>query len=570
MTYPGVTQHKIPPNADGTWTIHETSTDKSSDSGDVRITVAEVVHIPGMPCFGYCVEEVDGPRRVDVEKARALGLESFEKLSVLNTGNPVMSDDGKRWIDPKSVLGPKPSSRKFVLLGDTCAVPPVMARLCRGADILVHEATLPEKDIDVAMARGHSTPSMAARFARRVNAKLLVLNHFGPYNCMNMHTTMQIAKAELRNANTHVVGARDFMEILVPRGGFQFDNSAWWRNQNHEVDSSDDPIEQSASMMSDSSIDKTATTNSLTDDGFKNLENASDNYIHELEATATNNSAWRRYENHEVNSPNDPIERSASMMSDFSIEKTAKPNPLTDDGFKNLENASDNSIQELKATTTNKSAWWRNQNHEVNSSNHPIEQTASTMSESSIETTTITNPLTDYGFKNLENASDNYIQKLKTTTTNKTAWWRNQKREVNSSNDPIEQTASTMSDSSIETTAATSPLTDDGLKNLENASDNYIQKLEAATPNYNDIITTATSRTETSISEIKIRTDASIDITVAQKDGATTELNAATDDPVTTEAAANDDGQSSFDDPEDNMVLRQSAQSWLLWLKAKN
>ena len=78
-------------------------------------------------------------------------------------------------------------------MGDTCSGE-FIAPLSRNADIVVHEATnaffrdnnmdrkvntLQQLERDT-YQHGHSTPQMAGRFAKAVNARKLVLTHFSP------------------------------------------------------------------------------------------------------------------------------------------------------------------------------------------------------------------------------------------------------------------------------------------------------------------------------------------------------------------------------------------------------
>ena len=79
---------------------------------------------------------------------------------------------------------------QVVLCGDTCDASRI-APLAMDADVLIHEATnayLPPLDADkgprgvekATRAHGHSTPVMAGQFAKSINAKRLILNHFSP------------------------------------------------------------------------------------------------------------------------------------------------------------------------------------------------------------------------------------------------------------------------------------------------------------------------------------------------------------------------------------------------------
>lgn len=140
-----------------------------------------------------------------------------------------------------TVLQPPPRrpGRKVVILGDTYDASPIES-LADGADILIHEATnayLPgvdpatKKDDSDAIvenrtkSRGHSTPQMAGAFARRVNAKKLILNHFSARYRGNddtdeaAHTVMEAIRDLARSTygSQEVLCARDWMSIEVDK-----------------------------------------------------------------------------------------------------------------------------------------------------------------------------------------------------------------------------------------------------------------------------------------------------------------------------------------------------------------
>jgi ribonuclease Z len=131
--------------------------------------------------------------------------------------------------------GPSPrTGRKIAILGDTFDPSPIIP-LAMNADLLIHEATnahLPgidenTKDSDTyetvetrAKSRGHSTPQMGGAFAKRIQSRKLVLNHFSArYPGGNSIEAKQImgAIADLasREFGHDVVCAEDFMSFDV-------------------------------------------------------------------------------------------------------------------------------------------------------------------------------------------------------------------------------------------------------------------------------------------------------------------------------------------------------------------
>ena len=67
----------------------------------------------------------------------------------------------------------------MVILGDTCNSD-ALAQAAYGADLGSHEATFAKGMEDKAEIAQHSTALMAGQFARKINARQLVLTHFSP------------------------------------------------------------------------------------------------------------------------------------------------------------------------------------------------------------------------------------------------------------------------------------------------------------------------------------------------------------------------------------------------------
>ena len=101
--------------------------------------------------------------------------------------------------------------------------------------MLVHEATnafLPGIDRDTnlrlvtrdAILHGHSTPELAGLFAKKVNAKRLLLNHFssrykGDPSLESMSIMMRIEEFAMLASGlneTHVAAAWDLMVLPIP------------------------------------------------------------------------------------------------------------------------------------------------------------------------------------------------------------------------------------------------------------------------------------------------------------------------------------------------------------------
>jgi len=198
----------------------------------VSVSAAPIFH--SVPCVGYVVHEAPVRGKVDPKLY-------IPHLKRTGTDMKMMRDIQKGWTvtlaDGTVLEGPpREPGRKIVILGDTHDPSPI-EESANGADLIVHEATnahLPGVDNRVktedtyesveqrTKSRGHSTPQMAGRFAKRIGARILFLNHFSSrYSGGNdepsraiMEAIKQLAIVEF--GNEEVFCARDLTSVEIP------------------------------------------------------------------------------------------------------------------------------------------------------------------------------------------------------------------------------------------------------------------------------------------------------------------------------------------------------------------
>jgi ribonuclease Z len=166
------------------------------------ITAVPVRH-RGDASFGYALVEQPRPGHLDARLAEQLGVTPGPDFGRLQRGETVGG------IRPEQVMGETREGRKIVLSGDTAPCEP-LAIAAHRADLLVHEATFAEEEIDRARQTSHSTARQAAELARDAEVRMLALTHF----------SSRYAGGELRDEARAVFAAteapRDFDTIEVP------------------------------------------------------------------------------------------------------------------------------------------------------------------------------------------------------------------------------------------------------------------------------------------------------------------------------------------------------------------
>jgi ribonuclease BN (tRNA processing enzyme) len=236
------------------WNVINNDVDNDSYEGyndeddDVVVHAAPMSH--GVPCVGYVIRERDQPGKLRpelvlpvIERNHAALVQSgivknpMKVMSIiknLKPGTNYTFPDGTV-LHQEDVVEPTKTGRKVVICGDT-ADSRALEKLAHNANVVIHEATntyLPGIDKDGSMKsvtrdtmiHGHSTPSMAGEFAKRINAKKLVLNHFSARykgdQSLDSITIMTRIERQARKASglseDSVAAAWDFMILPVSR-----------------------------------------------------------------------------------------------------------------------------------------------------------------------------------------------------------------------------------------------------------------------------------------------------------------------------------------------------------------
>jgi ribonuclease Z len=161
------------------------------------------------PAFGYVLYEDERPGQFDPQVATELGLTPGPEFGTLQRGEIV------RGITPEQVLGPPRPGRKLVISGDTTPCETVRIA-AHHADLLIHEATFAEDELERAAETGHSTAGQAASLARDAEVAMLALTHF------SSRYPAGVLRDEARAVFPDAVVPRDFDTIELPfpeRGG---------------------------------------------------------------------------------------------------------------------------------------------------------------------------------------------------------------------------------------------------------------------------------------------------------------------------------------------------------------
>jgi ribonuclease Z len=128
-----------------------------------------------IPCWGFRFEEVKPPRRINPEKAIAMGIPAnfYDRLKM---GENYIKKDGTL-ISNELVTLKASAPKSYAYSADTMYDESIIERV-QGADILYHETTYLKDLADRAGKRFHCTTEQAATIALKAGVGRLLIGHF--------------------------------------------------------------------------------------------------------------------------------------------------------------------------------------------------------------------------------------------------------------------------------------------------------------------------------------------------------------------------------------------------------
>jgi ribonuclease Z len=156
---------------------------------------------------GYVLTEEERPGRFDPEAAKRLGVREGPAFAALQRGEEVEGEVGT--VRPEDVMGERRPGRTVAITGDTAPCHSTVSAAA-DADLLVHDASFSEEEVQRAADTGHSTVGQAAAVAREAHVKMLALVHISS----RYHVGKILEEA--REVFEPALAPRDFDVVEIP------------------------------------------------------------------------------------------------------------------------------------------------------------------------------------------------------------------------------------------------------------------------------------------------------------------------------------------------------------------
>lgn len=199
----------------------EVTDDLNLELSGFHITSASLSH--RVACWAYRLEESQQQVRLDTARLAEEGIAPSPLYRRLQQGEWVVLPDGRE-LNGADYCIQSQDSRAVVVGGDNDR-PELLADLCQGAQVLVHEATYTDAVLQrVGPEPQHSSAAQVARFAQDQQVPALILTHFSPRYRSEVRREGELSIDDLRaEALQYYAGAlylaEDFETYTLDRQG---------------------------------------------------------------------------------------------------------------------------------------------------------------------------------------------------------------------------------------------------------------------------------------------------------------------------------------------------------------
>lgn len=150
---------------------------------------------------GFLFREKIGKRKLNIDAAEAYGIDKAYYHNIKN-GKNITLDNGKV-VDNKELTFDPPAPKSYAFCSDTIYDESLAAKI-KDVDILYHESTFLESEVDLATKTKHATAKQAAKVAKDANVKTLVLGHYS-----TRYKSIELFKEEASTVFPNVLLADD-------------------------------------------------------------------------------------------------------------------------------------------------------------------------------------------------------------------------------------------------------------------------------------------------------------------------------------------------------------------------
>ncbi len=150
---------------------------------------------------GFLFREKPGPRRINIEAANSRNIEVcyFNKLK---QGSDLVREDGSVVANADVTYDPLPV-QSYAFCSDTLYNEDIIP-IVKDVDVLYHESTFLEQDVEKCIPTGHSSARQAALIASKAGVKNLVLGHYS-----TRYSNIELFKEEAETVYQPVILADD-------------------------------------------------------------------------------------------------------------------------------------------------------------------------------------------------------------------------------------------------------------------------------------------------------------------------------------------------------------------------